>query len=63
MCIERLLAAPANCPFLFGPRGTGKSTWLRRTFPDAHTIDLSGEENHQRLLADPSLLAAGELWP
>ena len=40
-----------------GPRGTGKSTWLRHTFPEAHTIDLLSEEIYQRLLAAPGLFA------
>lgn len=26
--------------FLFGPRGTGKSTWVKRIHPDAALIDL-----------------------
>jgi len=34
-----------------GPRGSGKSTWLRATYPDAHVIDLLSEETYQRLLA------------
>ena len=41
-----------------GPRGVGKSTWLRSAFPDAHVIDLLSEETYQRLLAHPGLLAA-----
>jgi predicted AAA+ superfamily ATPase len=41
-----------------GPRGSGKSTWLRATFPDAHVIDLLSEKTYQRLLADPGLFAA-----
>ena len=40
-----------------GPRGSGKSTWLRTTFPDAHVIDLLAEETYQRLLASPGLFA------
>jgi len=36
-----------------GPRGSGKSTWLRSTFPDAHVFDLLSEETYQRLLARP----------
>ncbi|MEW6750664.1 MAG: AAA family ATPase [Candidatus Latescibacterota bacterium] len=44
--------------FVFGPRGVGKSTWLRQTYPDAHVVDLLSEETYQRLLADPSLFAA-----
>ena len=40
-----------------GPRGSGKSTWLRRFFPDAHRIDLLSEEIYQRLLSAPGLFA------
>ncbi len=40
-----------------GPRGSGKSTWLRTTFPDAYVIDLLAEETYQRLLASPGLFA------
>jgi hypothetical protein len=36
----RRLTAPARSFFLFGPRGTGKSTWLRQHFPRAVLIDL-----------------------
>ena len=39
----RLLDAPAGGGqsfFLFGPRGTGKTTWLRRRFPNALYLDL-----------------------
>jgi len=40
-----------------GPRGSGKSTWLRATFPDAHVIDLLAEDTYQLLLASPGLFA------
>jgi len=36
----RTIKAPKSSFFLFGPRGTGKSTWLRSAFSDAHVIDL-----------------------
>jgi uncharacterized protein len=36
----RHLQVPAESFFLFGPRGTGKSTWLRQHLPDAHWFDL-----------------------
>jgi predicted AAA+ superfamily ATPase len=36
----RHLKAPRESFFLFGPRGTGKSTWLRQQLPDAHWFDL-----------------------
>ena len=60
MLIERILKPPKESFFLLGPRGTGKSTWLRATFPDVHTIDLLSEETYQRLLANPGLFA-GEM--
>ena len=31
---------PKDSFFIFGPRGTGKSTWLKKTFPNAYFIDL-----------------------
>jgi predicted AAA+ superfamily ATPase len=40
-----------------GPRGSGKSTWLRATFPAGYVIDLLAEETYQRLLANPGLFA------
>jgi len=51
----RLLPPPRSSFFLFGARGTGKSTWLRRHFPQARAIDLLDERRYQRLLADPGL--------
>jgi predicted AAA+ superfamily ATPase len=48
-----LLAAPRRSFFLFGPRGTGKSTWLRQAFPGARWYDLLHSEVYLRLLAEP----------
>lgn len=36
----RRLQAPERSFFLFGPRGTGKTTWLRQVLPDALWFDL-----------------------
>ncbi|HUP51604.1 MAG TPA: AAA family ATPase, partial [Longimicrobiales bacterium] len=58
----RLLEAPAGSFFLFGPRGTGKSTLLRGMFPRAHRIDLLDEALYQSYLADIGSFAA-ELRP
>lgn len=58
MLVPRILQAPSQSFFLLGPRGTGKSTWLRSAFADAHTIDLLSEETYQRLLANPGVFAA-----
>ncbi len=53
MVVSRIIKAPEQSFFLLGPRGSGKSTWLRATFLDAHVIDLLSEETYQRLLANP----------
>lgn len=34
--------------FLFGPRGTGKSTWLRLVHPDALAVDLLAPDVESR---------------
>lgn len=39
--------------FLFGPRGTGKTTWLKKAFPDAVYLDLLESELYTRLMASP----------
>ena len=57
MLLNRILEAPHQSFFLMGPRGSGKSTWLRATFPDAHVIDLLSERTYQRLLANPGQFA------
>src|SRR5512137_2887937 len=42
--------------FLFGPRGTGKSTLVRQALPDARVYDLLDGETFERLLRRPALL-------
>jgi predicted AAA+ superfamily ATPase len=37
---QRLLSCPERSFFLFGPRGTGKTTWLQQALPDALRLDL-----------------------
>ena len=48
----RILSPPKGSFFLFGPRGTGKSTWIRGTFPEACRIDLLDQALYQSYLAD-----------
>jgi uncharacterized protein len=38
--VPRLLQVPDRSFFLFGPRATGKSTWLREVLPGATRLDL-----------------------
>ncbi len=52
----RLLPTPSQSVFLFGPRGTGKSTWLRHRFPTALTYDLLDTGEALRLTKDPQAL-------
>lgn len=56
--IPRLFTPPRGSYFLFGPRGSGKSTWLRHLHPHAHWVDLLDEGRYQRYLIDPSLFSA-----
>ncbi len=42
--------------FLFGPRGTGKSTWIRESLPGARIYDLLDERIYLKLLQRPSIL-------
>jgi predicted AAA+ superfamily ATPase len=48
----RLLGLPERSFFLFGPRGTGKTTWLRQQLGAARWYDLLLEREHLRLLRD-----------
>ena len=52
----RLLPTPTRSVFLFGPRGTGKSTWIRDRFPDVTTYDLLDTREALRLSKDPHAL-------
>jgi predicted AAA+ superfamily ATPase len=52
----RFFAPPDGHYFLFGPRGTGKSTWLRQTYPEAVWLDLLDPETERRLQARPERL-------
>lgn len=52
----RILKAPQSSFFLFGPRGTGKSTWIRHYFPTALHYDLLDTSESLRLAKDPRLL-------
>jgi len=52
----RIVREPKGSFFLFGLRGTGKSTWARNRFPDAHVVDLLDETRFQALVANPGLL-------
>jgi len=54
--IRRFFHEPPAHYFLFGPRGTGKSTWIREAHPDALRVDLLAPEVHRAYLARPERL-------
>jgi hypothetical protein len=51
--INRLLKPPDRSFFLFGARGTGKSTWLRKVFPNALILDLLDTSLQLQLTVNP----------
>jgi predicted AAA+ superfamily ATPase len=56
--LPRLLKRPERSFFLFGPRGTGKSTWLQQVLPDALRLDLLDASLFLELSRDPHRLEA-----
>ena len=54
--LSRFLTLPRGSLFLFGPRGTGKTTWLRSVLPGALVVDLLRSEEFRRLSARPERL-------
>lgn len=55
---QRLLEPGVRSFFLFGARGTGKSTWLRQKFPKAIRFDLLNTALQMELIASPSHIEA-----
>ena len=54
--VERFFTPPHQSYFLFGPRGTGKSTWLKATYPKALWIDFLNLDVLRFYLAAPERL-------
>jgi predicted AAA+ superfamily ATPase len=55
---SRFIKPPkAKSFFLFGPRGTGKTTWVKSAFPEAVYIDLLEAELFNDLTANPQRLS------
>lgn len=54
----RTLRPPRTSYFLFGPRGTGKSTWIRSHLPDAHVVNLLPSDSMLRYAREPELFRA-----
>ncbi len=56
--IPRLFRDPGRSFFLFGPRGTGKSTWLKQSLPQALYLDLLDPRTEREFSAHPEELIA-----
>ncbi len=56
--ISRFFDQVERSCFVFGPRGTGKTTWLRALLPEALHLDLLQPELHRQLKGHPEHLFA-----
>ena len=54
--VGRFFEPPEQSYYLFGPRGTGKSAWVRRRYPGGVRIDLLHPATLQRYRARPERL-------
>ena len=55
--LASLVSGKISHGYLFaGPRGTGKTTWVKKSFPFALYIDLLKDDTYKELLARPSRL-------
>ncbi len=54
--IKRFFIEPNSSFFLFGPRGSGKSTWLREVFKPDLYIDLLRSDDFYELSENPGLI-------
>jgi predicted AAA+ superfamily ATPase len=53
----RLLSLPARSFLLLGPRGVGKTTWLRQALPRGHWYNLLLDRELLRLMREPACFA------
>ena len=56
LLIKRQIGKLSGSFFLFGPRGTGKTMWLRDVFPQAYFVDLLDSSVFMTLSASPNRL-------
>lgn len=56
--ISRFFIPPNQSYFLFGPRGTGKSSFLKSKYPNAFWLDLLNPETFRLFVAKPEHLLA-----
>lgn len=56
MILRRFKPPKKESYFLFGPRGTGKTTWLRKEYPKGLWVDLLNSEEERKFSMHPELL-------
>lgn len=54
--VSRFFQNPKQSFFLFGPRGSGKSTWIKKAFPESLYIDLLSPDVFREFKARPERL-------
>ncbi|MCO6465709.1 MAG: ATP-binding protein [Bradyrhizobiaceae bacterium] len=54
--LQRSVQLPPTSCFVFGPRGTGKTTWLRNSVPDATWVNLLDPSTFTMMSANPGRL-------
>lgn len=54
--VRRFFQFPSGSAFIFGPRGSGKSTWLRYSLPEALWLNLLQPETYREMSARPERL-------
>ena len=54
--VERFFQSPKSSYFLFGPRGTGKTSWLKQNLKNELSIDLLNPGLYRRYKARPERL-------
>jgi len=62
MMLNRIFKAPEQSFFLLGPRGTGKSTWLRAIYPDGPVMKTKDGIDALPFRRFAEELASGTLW-
>ena len=55
--LPRFFRAPNQSFFLLGPRGTGKSSWIRNEYPSATIVDLLRPDVYREMSARPERLS------
>ncbi len=54
--LNRIAELPRQSFFLFGPRGSGKTTWIRHALPEAVLLDLRDDRLYRQLATTPGHL-------